>query len=361
MWDRFVGVAHALRPRALARTAKSVEELIVEAQEIRRMLRDVSVAGDQLAEQNRQLEATVQALAHEVEGLQLRESQLAALYRSDIELERHLRRLPSILDTEAIVAHVRRSLARSALRLDPFPHVVVDSFLPCDFYDAVIRGLPPPELFAGKPVNKQRVVVPFEMAPAYSRRVWGFLLEEVLDRVVADLVVDKFRAPLDAWLRSDWPAAGDSPSARLRFQTTDGRILLRTQGYHIPPHRDPKWGFITCLLYLAREGDSETWGTQLFSVDDDAEAADINPLWIPPERCRLHSEVAFRRNSMLVFLNSHGAHGATIPADAQPAGLQRYVYQFRIGPRAESIRAMMRELPPDRRSVWAGKVADAAY
>jgi hypothetical protein len=361
MWDRVIGVARALRPRGLARTAKSVEDLIVESQEIRRSLKAVSVAGEQLAEQNRQLEATVQALAHEVESLGLRESQLAAIYRADVEMEPYLRQLPSILDAEAIVAHVRCSLARSALRLDPFPHIVVDSFLPSDFHDAVIRGLPPPEMFAGKPVNKQRVVVPFEMAPAYSRRVWGFLLEEVLDRVVADLVVEKFRAPLDAWLRSDWPAGGDSPSARLRFQTTDGRILLRTQGYHIPPHRDPKWGFITCLLYLARAGDSESWGTQLFSVDDDGEAADINPLWIPSERCRLHSEVAFRRNSMLIFLNSHGAHGATIPVDAQPPRLERYVYQFRIGPRAESIRAMMRELPPDRRSFWAGKVADAAY
>ena len=361
MLDRVFGVARLLRPRALARTAKSVQDLLVEIQELRRAVRDVSAAGARLADEKRDLEAAVKTLEQTVESMRLREAQLFAAYRADVELEPHLRQLPSILNAETIAAHVRCALARTTVRTEPFPHALVDNILPSDFYDALVRGLPPTEMFAGKPVNKQRVVVPFEIAPAYSRRVWDFLVKDVLDRVVAELVVDKFRTPLDEWLRRDWPAPDDSPSARLRVQTTDGRILLRTRGYHIPPHRDPKWGFITCLLYLAREGDSESWGTQLYSVADDAEAADISPHWISPERCRLHSEVPFRRNSMLVFLNSQGAHGATIPPDALPEGLERYVYQFRIGPNPASIRTLMRDLPPDRRSAWAGKVVDAAY
>jgi hypothetical protein len=361
MLSRLFGVARVLRPRALARTAKSVEHLLVEAEEMGRAVKAVSAAGARLADQKRELESSLKALEQAVEALRLREAQLLAVYRSDVELESHLRQLPALLDAGKIAAHVHCALARSAVHDKPFPHAVVDDVLPSDFYDALIKGLPPAEMFAGRPVNKQRVVVPFEIAPAYSRRVWDFLVAEVLDRVVAELVVNKFRAPLDAWLHRDWPASGDSPSARLRVQTTDGRILLRTRGYHIPPHRDPKWGFITCLLYLAREGDSERWGTQLFSVDDDAEAADISPHWIAPDRCRLHSEIPFRRNSMLIFLNSHGAHGATIPPDARPEGLERYVYQFRIGPNPESIRALMRELPAERRGVWAGKVADAVY
>ena len=361
MLSRLFGAARVLRPRALARTAKSVEHLLVEAEEMRRAVKALSAESARLVDQKRELEASLKALEQTVEALRLREAQLVAVYRSDVEMEPHLRQLPGLLDAEKIVAHVHCALARSTVHDAPFPHAVVHDVLPPDFYDALIRGIPPAEMFAGKPVNKQRVVVPFDMAPAYSRRVWGFLVSEVLDRVVARLVVDKFRAPLDAWLHRDWPASGDSPSARLRVQTTDGRILLRTRGYHIPPHRDPKWGFITCLLYLAREGDSERWGTQLFSVDDDDEAADISPHWISPDRCRLHSEIPFQRNSMLIFLNSHGAHGATIPPDARPEGLERYVYQFRIGPNPESIRALMRELPADRRSVWAGKVSDAVY
>jgi hypothetical protein len=57
-------------------------------------------------------------------------------------------------------------------------------------------------------------------------------------------------------------------------------------------------------------------------------------------------------------MNSQGAHGASIPADAEPADLERYIYQFRIGPTADSIRKLQALLPEDRREMWSGKVAD---
>ena len=69
------------------------------------------------------------------------------------------------------------------------------------------------------------------------------------------------------------------------------------------------------------------------------------------------TEVPFRRNSSLLWLNSIGAHGAFIPQDVQPPDLQRYAYQFRIGPTRESISALMNLLPATRRDVWSGKLA----
>ena len=350
------GVARVLRPRALARTAKSVEQLLEESRELRRALKSATRANAALDARTRELQATVDVLTQTVAQVQLRERQLQAIYERDAELEGYLAELPALLDVETIARHLRAAIAGAVLHARPFPYVVVENLWPEAFYEALIRGLPPAELFAGPPVNKQRMVVPFTFAPAYSRRVWDFLVHKLLDRVLADLLVEKFRVPLDAWLRRDW--AGPSPSSTIRFQATDGRILLRTRGYHIPPHRDPKWGFITCLMYLVRPGDSEQWGTQLFSVVDDGEASNISPLWVQAQRCRLAEEVPFRRNSMLIFLNSEGAHGARIPDDAEPEGLQRYVYQFRIGPTPSSIRAMMGQLPDARRAAWAGKVEE---
>jgi hypothetical protein len=158
-----------------------------------------------------------------------------------------------------------------------------------------------------------------------------------------------------------WPVLAEQPiESVVRMQSTDGRILLRRRGYMIPPHRDPKWGFVTCLLYLARPGDSQSWGTQLYAVDEDTEAASVSPHWIRAERCRLMKDVPFRANTALVFLNSRGAHGARIPASAEPATLERYIYQFRIGPTADSIRRLVAMLPAERREQWSGKVADYA-
>jgi hypothetical protein len=144
----------------------------------------------------------------------------------------------------------------------------------------------------------------------------------------------------------------------MELHSTDGRILLRERGYRIAPHRDPKWGFITVLLYLPRSDESAQWGTQLYTVDQDDRAPSIAPHWIDPARCHLVADVPFRRNTALVFLNSYGAHGAQIPEDAQPADLQRYMYQYRIGPTKAAIEKLVSLLPRDERSVWEGKVVD---
>ena len=92
-----------------------------------------------------------------------------------------------------------------------------------------------------------------------------------------------------------------------------------------------------------------------YEVDADTDARGAEPYWIDERRCRQVSTVAFKRNRALIFLNSRGAHGATIPADAEPEALQRYIYQFRIGPEATHMAALTASLSPDRRAYWEGK------
>jgi hypothetical protein len=134
--------------------------------------------------------------------------------------------------------------------------------------------------------------------------------------------------------------------------------MLRRPGYHLDPHRDPKRSMLTCLMYLAREGDSEGYGTQIFRVHGDAEA-DYKQTYYPEQaggRCELVKVVPYRPNSMLVFLNSRGAHGADIAADA-PSELERFTYQFYVAPLNEALSALIRSLPPTHRVKWRNKNA----
>ena len=50
-----------------------------------------------------------------------------------------------------------------------------------------------------------------------------------------------------------------------------------------------------------------------------------HPIWIDERRCRLVKDVEYRPNRLFVFFNSTGAHGAQVPADAQPETLERYI------------------------------------
>ena len=284
-----------------------------------------------------------------------RESQLRAVLERDAELERYQGKLDDTLAKPGTAGHIERAIAEAHLHRDPFPYSVIESLLPHDLYTCLLRGLPPLELFADRPTNKQQLQVPFRIAPAYSRRVWRHLTSVVIPEFVVPAVLAKFRGPVDDWVHLNWP---DVRPDTVIFHSSDGRILLRRRGYRIAPHRDPKWGFLTCIFYLARDEDSERWGTQLYRVEGDEEAQGAAPHWIDPVRCRQVGDVAFRPNRMLVFLNSVGAHGAHIPEDAEPENLERYIFQFRIAPSTESMGLLKSTLPEERRAFWAGKAGE---
>jgi hypothetical protein len=281
------------------------------------------------------------------------EAQLRAVAERNLELEGSEAGLDAAMADPSLHEHITAAIGAATLRCDPFPYVVVDDLLPEALYDALIEGLPPAALFADRPANKQQLKVPLQFAPRFSLRVWSFVSDTVVYSMIRPAVMDKFREPLETWLRASFPAAGGTVP---NLVSSDGRLLLRTRGYRIRPHRDPKWGFITCILYLTRPGDEERWGTDLYSVEDDREARGVQPYWIDEASCRRVETVSFRRNRALIFLNSGGAHGAAIPADAEPADLQRLIYQFRLGPSTAQIATLIDSLPPDRREFWKGRL-----
>jgi hypothetical protein len=366
-----VDVCRVLRPRAIAQTYKRVDDLRGEFITLKQQLQTMGQVLAELREQHArtnarqdQLAASVQQLGtafDRVEAgigrLELKESQLRAIARRDAELERSLTSLSSVMQDSEIREHVERQIAAAAISSDPFPHAIIDRLLPDSLYEALITGLPPVELFADRPANERQLVVPFKLGPAYGRRVWHYMARTVVERMLTTALIEKFRPCLNRWVAHSFPSLGENGLDRVRMHASDGRILLRTRGYVIPPHRDPKWGFLTCLLYLARPGDSESWGTQLYTVDGDEEARGTAPNWIENSRCREVSDVAFVPNRALVFLNSIGAHGARIPEDA-PESLERYAYQFRIGPHSRATAGLVENLPAERRPLWERRPAD---
>ncbi len=302
-----------------------------------------------------QCEALLQqmtAMRTELSELAIREGELRAILARNSELEPHLDRLRKILAKIMTAKEPAAAIDRAELHLEPFPHAVVEDLLPAAFYDCLLRGLPPVELFANKPPGKTHLDVPFEMAPTYSQTVWRVMASELVPQVIAPKLIEKFRKPIDEWITKNWP---DLAPSSVELHGSGGRVMFRRRGYRIRPHRDPKWSFITCILYLARPNDSQTWGTQLYDVADDEEARSAAPYWIEDARCRLVRDVEFKPNRLLVFLNSVGAHGAYIPPDALPENLERYIYQFRVGPTLDAVATLRAQLPEERQALWTGK------
>ena len=236
--------------------------------------------------------------------------------------------------------------------------MVVDDWLPRDVYDQVLDAMPPPIFFQS--TRDEHWALRSGIAPLYCRQVWAFVANTLAGDILHRALNTKFERVIRDYIQTFCPAfPADAP---VTMHPSDGRLMLRRPGYDLQAHRDPKWGFVTALMYLAKPGDSEAFGTQIYKVRDDVEAPNANVYYVERERCTLVRDVPFRANSLLVFLNSVGAHGAAIPPDAQPATLERYIYQFRLGPTSKTIAQMMQLMTPERAARWAGsKASRLAY
>jgi hypothetical protein len=267
-------------------------------------------------------------------------------------------RLPVMLDERRIADHARNAIASAPLQTDPYEHIVVERLLPDDVYDLLVRAIPPPDFFEDKDLIKQNLTFPMEYGPALSAMVWDFMDGVIAREMIRPAVVEKFHGPLQAHFASMFGSDFLPQANALPHSASGGRLMLRRPGYHLDPHRDPKRSMLTCLMYLARAGDSEAYGTQIFRVYDDQEA-DYKQTYYPEadgRKCELVKVVPFKPNSMLVFLNSRGAHGATIPVDAPPT-LERYSYQFYVAPLNEALSSLIKSLPPEQRAKWRSKGA----
>jgi hypothetical protein len=261
-------------------------------------------------------------------------------------------------DAAGIEQHVRLAFANIEVLQEPFPYAVVDNLLPQRFYDALLTGLPPAELYGDRDVNRQQLTVPFDLAPRYSYRVWEFMAQTVVDHILRPVVLEAFAPSLHAWIHKAFPTVSLETIAGLPIKSSDGRIMYRKRGYYIRPHRDPNWGMITCIFYLAKPGDDERWGTDLYTVENDVSAPSVTPYWIKEERCHHVRLVENIPNRLLIFINSKGAHGARIPEGLADAEMDRSIYQFKLSPRTAGMRMLISTLPEDEQQAWLGKVTN---
>lgn len=250
-------------------------------------------------------------------------------------------------------AHIMSALARTELVTEPTAHMVVNDVLPPEFYTLLTAAIPPMDLFPDRdPVKRDFEMSALADAPPLTRQMWRLFDEDVVGSIVAPLVFERFRAAIVRHYGEIGGEAFGEKAAAIPHRTFAGRIQLRRPGYQLKPHLDPKRVVLTGLFYFPRPGDTEDYGTQLFSVDRPILSSGMTTFF--PESagaiCTLVRTVPYRPNSMLVFVNSRAAHGATLPPGA--ALDERYTYQFYVKPLDGHLKKLLRELPAGARTAW---------
>ena len=321
--------------------------------------RDLRALQNQLAAIQKQLlhvETTLAALTEQSARGERIALQAKSMLRLDHAHRDLVAQLDTLLDEPTIAEHVQQAIAGAALQTDPCPHIVVEELFPPAFYKLLRKAIPPPAFFGDQDPIKQNLRMPIEFGPALSVSVLNFVDEVIVREVIRPAVIEKFHEPLQRHYDVIFGSGFRERANNISQSVSAGRVMLRRLGYHLSPHRDPKRSMLTCLMYFAGSKDSDAYGTDIFRVLDDREATYTQTYY--PEAngstCELVKRVPFRPNTMLVFLNSSGAHGATIPADA-PATLERYSYQCYIGPAQDALGELIKDLPPERQAMWRSK------
>ncbi len=295
--------------------------------EVVRQLRSISKRLAQLEQTVKRQFETLKPPA----DLQEKVDQSVALYARDAEGAAEAPRLRALLQAQRVRSHAAAAVARATLQNDPTPHIVVEDLLPDDVCDELVAAVPASSFFPNQNAGSQEIDVPFFVAQERNRLIWNFFFEVAVENAILPAVLEKFRPALDEFVQKHWPDRGSFADSAIDLRVLKSRLLLRRPGYRITPHRDPRWIFITGLIYLQRRGDSHTYGTQFYRLREEREHSHHSPLWIDEAECEFVKEVAARRNSAAMFLNSTGAHGASIPPDAPP-DIERFVYQVQFGP-----------------------------
>lgn len=326
------------------------DEMSREHKDVIRELRDIR----RTAEQSRQkvdqaLAAHEEALAALPE-LQARIDRSLTAYAHDAKSSARLNDFRAAVDRQAVLTHVTRAVENARLELAPCPHLVVENVFPEEVYDRLVEALPPPVFFEKTNDLRDEMPVPFTVAPAYSRALWD-LFHDAVERALLPAVIAKFRPALDELVRATWPTLGSWEQSGITLRAANPRLMLRRRGYLIKPHRDPRWAFLVALFYAAPRGSAHTYGTQLYRLFQERDEAHTSPLWLAPDECELARDVPGFGNSALMFLNSTGAHGASVPEDA-PADFLRYVYQARFSPDSATKTRLLELLAGDGRDRW---------
>ena len=268
---------------------------------------------------------------------------LRATMVSDIAARHHGPRRSAAFAPDYVGAHVTRAIAGAPLQTDPSAHMVVNGLVPPDTYDAILEGIPPAIFFSQRDNKKQNLrLEQLSIAPEWTLQTLEFIERVLIPTMMVPALLQRFEPHIrDFYLREYGPERGPQLAA-IPHEATSGRLMLRRPGYHLDPHLDPKRVVFTCLLYFARPGDSESFGTTFYRMSGTPNI-DRTTTFYPQAQgitCDLVKMVPFKPNSAVAFLNWGGAHGADIPNTA-PADTERYSYQFYVSPDRAALAAIV--------------------
>jgi hypothetical protein len=182
--------------------------------------------------------------------------------------------LPSAQELTEIVA---TKIADCAVQERPFPHIIIEGLLPAEFYDAVLRAIPPLSEFTvadypgtgfGRAGNNYRDFGYAYEGLSEADGPLALLYAAFASEQFGRALLDKFSRPLPG---GGAPIPGEKHrffAGAARDYATVFALQVDMPGYAIPPHNDIPSKIVTFQLHLAEDSTLADYGTMLCEPRD---------------------------------------------------------------------------------------------
>ncbi|MEW6319673.1 MAG: hypothetical protein AB1635_01150 [Acidobacteriota bacterium] len=114
----------------------------------------------------------------------------------------------------------------SEIRLEPFPHAIINGLLPDEIYEALVAAIRPRVFFEDRAVNRQQLTVPFDLASRRAREVWTFATSVIVGAILGPACTRRFDTQLREHVASFAPGAPLSEGRSIWSSLTAGSCCV---------------------------------------------------------------------------------------------------------------------------------------
>jgi len=274
-------------------------------------------------------------------------------------------------DTD-LQATVREKIVSAPIDREPFPHLVVEDFLPAEFFAQLAETMPPVADFQPDDDIKSNLRIEdrnkyFAQTAGEFRAVWGRLRDEVIQEVVAPVLTRRLEDDIRAKYAELFTPELADDVMRGGLVSNPGRIMARKPGYNLRPHSDSAHFAVTCLLYFTSAGEVNSGALCLYRPEREPELLHAGTYYAEREEgigVELAESIPISGNLFVAFLNRPiSLHGVRIKEGEAATG-DRLAYQVHILPREDPRRSLDENLdklePGVPRSRWDSYLARRA-
>ena len=223
------------------------------------------------------------------------------------------------------------AIGNAPMQVFPFPHIYVRDVFPREYYDDLLRHLPPADVL--KPITQARnvrgpyderfvlAVTPEALArlPEPYRAFWTDLAGWMVGGRFAQLVLGKFG-----------PFVEQRFQGRSGVQFTDEALLVedRTR-YALGPHTDTPLKVLSMLFYLPADASQSHLGTSIYVPKDPQFVCEGGPHH-PFDRFDLMATMPFLPNSLFAFVKTANSFHGVEPIREQSVRRHLLLYDIRL-------------------------------